>query len=112
MVPNGFTNSPTNSAPPLIKDIKRPNITPRAIPIRIFQCKANFFIDYIYDYILENESHWIHKVFVEMQKINETETLEEELEDCEERIAFAEYRNDEICPYIQKIIWRFIKEDM
>lgn len=73
---------------------------------------SNFFIDYIYDYILENEGHWIHKVFVEMQKINETETLEEELEECEERIAFAEYRNDEICPYIQKIIWRFIKEDM
>ena len=73
---------------------------------------SQFFWDYIYDFVLEYETHWIHKVFVEMQKINETETLEEELDNFEERIALAEYRNDEICPYIQKIIWRFIKEEM
>ena len=73
---------------------------------------SDFFMDYIYDFIFLNEGHWIYKVFIEMQKINETETLEEELDNFESRISFAEYRNDEICPYIQKIIWRFIKEEM
>ena len=73
---------------------------------------SDFFMDYIYDFIFLNEGHWIYKVFIEMQKINETETLEEELYEFESRISLAEYRNDEICPYIQKIIWRFIKEEM
>jgi len=73
---------------------------------------SDFFMDYIYDFVFLNEGHWIYKVFIEMQKINETGTLEEELREFEERIALAEYRNDEICPYIQKIIWRFIKEEM
>lgn len=71
-----------------------------------------FFLNYIYGFVLMNENHWIHKVFIEMQKINETETLEKELENFDGRINLAEYRNDKICPYIQKIIWRFIKDEM
>ena len=48
IVPSGLIQLLTNKSPPLIFSIKTPNKTPDTIPIKIFQCKAIFFMFIIY----------------------------------------------------------------
>ncbi len=47
MVPNGLIQSVTKPLPPSIVFIIKPKMIPNTIPIKIFQCNASFFINYI-----------------------------------------------------------------
>ena len=44
IVPKGLIQSVTKPFPPAMEFIKNPKTIPRTIPIKIFQCSANFFI--------------------------------------------------------------------
>ena len=74
---------------------------------------SEFFEESIIPIVLENEDHLFHKLFLGMmwKSGGDYEDLEDYLLKKQEELDYFECQNDEIPPFWQKIIYKFICDE-